>query len=337
MKKFIKVFTIVVLLLLVVGCGKVATLKNGEQKIAGTKEKQFSSNELYEAMLEKQGAESFIDILDKSIFDKMYSDTDDEKEYINSQLKDLKDSAKQNKMSYSELIQYYGFDSEKAMKEYLSLNYRRDKAVNNYVSKDIKDDEINSYYESNIYGDISAKHILIKVENDDNDSDKEKEAKDSKAKKQAEEIIEKIKKGEKFEDLAKKYSEDTATAKKGGDLGWISYGDMVTEFNDAAFKLEKGKYTTSPIKTTYGYHVILKVDEKEKPSLKDSKSKILDELVKQKLSNDPTLYYNSLDGIRKDEGLKFEDGKIKKLYNDYMKDQKDKATKSAESSSTANS
>ena len=334
MKNISKLFIIVVMMTLLVGCGKVATLKDGEQKIAGTKDDNFSSNQLYDAMIEKYGAEAFVDMLDTSIFNKMYSETDDEKEYIKSQLKDLEESAKQNKTSYEDLIKYYGFENEKALKEYMSLNYRRDKAVNNYISKDIKDSEIKDYYDSDIYGDIKVKHILIGVTTDDKDSDKEKTEKESKAKKTAEEVIEKLKKGEKFEDLAKKYSTDTATAKKGGDLGWVAHGDMVTEFDTAAFGLEKGKYTTSPIKTTYGYHVILKEDQKEKPKLEKVKSTILDALVKQKLSSDSTLYYTALDGIRKDAGLKFEDSKLKKLYNKYVQDQKDKAKQSATNATT---
>lgn len=335
MKRFTKLFIVMLLAVFMVGCGKVATLKNGEQKIASTKEDNFSSNQLYDAMIEKYGAESFVKLLDTAILDKMYKETDDEKEYIKSQLKDLKDAAEKNKMSYEELISNYGFESEKDLKEYLKLNFRRDKAVNNYVSKEIKDSEIKAYYESDIYGDIKVKHILIGVTNDDNASEKENKEKDSKAKKTAEEVIEKLKKGEKFEDLAKKYSTDTATAKKGGDLGWVSHGAMVTEFDTAAFNLEKGKYTTSPIKTTYGYHVILKEDQKEKPKLDKVKSTILDALVKQKLSSDPTLYYSSLDGIRKDAGLKFEDSNLKKLYNKYVSDQKAKAKQSASSTTTA--
>lgn len=333
MKKFTKLFIITLMVTLLVGCGKVATLKNGEQKIAGTKDTEFSSNELYDQMIEKYGAESFIEMLDNAIFDKMYKETNDENEYVKSQIKDMKDSAKQNKMTYEDMIAYYGFDNEEALKKYMILNYRRDKAVNNYVSKNLTDKEIKDYYDTDIYGDIRAKHILIGVKTDDKDSDEQKDAKDKEAKETAEEVIKKLEDGEKFEDLAKKYSTDPGTAKKGGDLGYFSHGDMVTEFDTAAYKLKNGEYTKEPIKTTYGYHIILKVDEKEKPKLEKVKSTILDSLTKEKLQNDPTLYYTALNGIREDAGLKFEDSKLKKLYNDYLNKQKEKATQSATQSS----
>ena len=333
MKKFTKLFITLVMVTLLVGCGKVATLKNGEQLVAKTDDKSITANEVYDAMLEKYGAENFVELLDTAIFNKMYKSTDDEEEYVKSQIKDIKDSAKQNKMEYEEMIEYYGFEDEKAMKEYLILNYRRDKAVNNYISKNLKDSEIKEYYDSDIYGDIRAKHILIGVTTSDKDTDKEKEEKDKKAKATAEEVIKKLKDGEKFEELAKKYSTDTATAKNGGDLGFFSHGDMVTEFDKAAYALKKGEYTKEPIKTTYGYHIILKVDEKEKPKLEKVKSTILETLAKEKLQNDATLYYDALDGIRKDAGLKFEDSKLKKLYGKYVESQKNKAKEQAEQSS----
>ena len=153
----------------------------------------------------------------------------------------------------------------------------------------------------------------------------QKEEAEKKAKKQAEDIIKKLDKKEDFSELAKKYSDDSATAKKGGDLGWVSTGDMVAEFDAAAFKLKKGKYTTSPVKTQYGYHIILKVDEKTKPSLKDSKKEIIETLVKQKLEKNPALQYEALDNIRKDAGLKFEDKDLKTAYNKYVQNQKSQA------------
>ena len=220
------------------------------------------------------------------------------------------------------------------MKEYFRLTYRRDKAVNEYVQKDLKDSEIEKYYEDEVYGDIKVKHILIAPDTTDDMSSEEKEKAEKTAKKEAEDIIKKLKDGEDFDKLAKKYSDDSSNAKKGGDLGWISTGDMVEEFDAAAFKLKKGKYTTSPVKTTYGYHIIYKVDEKDKPKLDEAKDDIIETLVKNKLNEDPTLYYTVLDKIRKDAGLKFEDKNLKTAYNKYMQNLKQQAKSSSQSTET---
>ncbi|HXT85324.1 MAG TPA: peptidylprolyl isomerase [Verrucomicrobiae bacterium] len=69
-------------------------------------------------------------------------------------------------------------------------------------------------------------------------------------------IIERIKNGESFTNIAKDLSIDKGSGKKGGDLGIFGKGMMVKPFEEAAFKLKKGEMTTEPIKTEFGYHII---------------------------------------------------------------------------------
>lgn len=334
MKNLGKIFVIATLMVGIVGCGAIPTLKNGEQLVASLDEGGVSADSLYEKLKDKYGAEEFVNLLDTEILNQKYKETDEEKEYLNNQIDELKSSAKENNISYDDLLSYYGFKSDKDVKEYFRLTYRRDKAVNEYVQKDLKDSEIEKYYEDEVYGDIKVKHILIAPDTTDDMSSEEKEKAEKTAKKEAEDIIKKLKDGEDFDKLAKKYSDDSSNAKKGGDLGWISTGDMVEEFDAAAFKLKKGKYTTSPVKTTYGYHIIYKVDEKDKPKLDEAKDDIIETLVKNKLNEDPTLYYTVLDKIRKDAGLKFEDKNLKTAYNKYMQNLKQQAESSSQSTET---
>lgn len=334
MKNLGKIFVIATLMVGIVGCGAIPTLKNGEQLVASLDEGGVSADSLYEKLKDKYGAEEFVNLLDTEILNQKYKETDEEKEYLNNQIDELKSSAKENNISYDDLLSYYGFKSDKDVKEYFRLTYRRDLAVNEYVQKDLKDSEIEKYYEDEVYGDIKVKHILIAPDTTDDMSSEEKEKAEKTAKKEAEDIIKKLKDGEDFDKLAKKYSDDSSNAKKGGDLGWISTGDMVEEFDAAAFKLKKGKYTTSPVKTTYGYHIIYKVDEKDKPKLDEAKDDIIETLVKNKLNEDPTLYYTVLDKIRKDAGLKFEDKNLKTAYNKYMQNLKQQAKSSSQSTET---
>jgi foldase protein PrsA len=79
------------------------------------------------------------------------------------------------------------------------------------------------------------------------------------AEKTAKEVLKKLQDGAKFEDLAKEYSADTGSAQKGGDLGWFKKGEMVPEFETAAFSLKKGE-TSGLVRTKYGYHII-RVDD----------------------------------------------------------------------------
>ena len=77
---------------------------------------------------------------------------------------------------------------------------------------------------------------------------------------EAQKIIARIAKGEDFEALAKRFSRCPSKS-KGGKLGWFGKGDMVKEFEDAAFSAKKGD-VVGPVRTEFGYHIILIIDQK---------------------------------------------------------------------------
>lgn len=87
----------------------------------------------------------------------------------------------------------------------------------------------------------------------------------------AEKILDEIKKGANFEEMAKKYGEDS-TAEKGGDLGWFAKGDMVPQFEAAAFALDKGQLSQEVVESPFGYHII-RVEDKTTEKTKDSTGK----------------------------------------------------------------
>jgi peptidyl-prolyl cis-trans isomerase D len=94
------------------------------------------------------------------------------------------------------------------------------------------------------------------------------------AQQRAQDLLKQLKGGAKFEDLAKKYSEDPGSAKEGGSLGWIGKGRTVPEFEKAAFSLPKGQISDL-VKSSYGFHII-RVDDRQ-----DAHMKTLDEVKDQ--------------------------------------------------------
>lgn len=134
----------------------------------------------------------------------------------------------------------------------------------------VTDDEVKAEYEQlrKQAGDkeYRARHILV---------DSEAEAK---------QIIEQLKKGAKFEELAKK-SKDTGSAKSGGDLDWNTPQTFVKEFSEALVKLDKGKITDTPVKTQLGYHVIRLDDVREAapPPLEQVRPQIKQELERRRV------------------------------------------------------
>ena len=317
MKKKIMLASIIVLsALLVSGCGNTK-LKNGEEVAFQTKSKKFSADTLYTQIKKKYGVSVMIDMIDKEIFDKVYKDDETIEKKAKSQIESLKEQYSDN---WEETLEAAGYDSESKLKEEIVLSLQREKAIQDYVKNSIKEDEVKKYYKENTVGDISAKHILIKV-----DTSSEDGLTDEEAKEKAEKLIKKLNKGEDFDKLAKENSDDTGSASNGGDLGYFNKGDMVEEFENAAYALKVNEYTKEPVKTTYGYHIILKTGEKEKPKYKNVKDKIIETLTNEKLENDKTLQVTALDETRKKYGFKISDSKLKKEYSKYIDKQIDSA------------
>jgi len=104
-------------------------------------------------------------------------------------------------------------------------------------------------------------------------------------KKKAEDVLKQAKKGSKFDELAKKYSEDDGSKAKGGDLGWIVTGQTVPEFQAAAFSLPKGAISDL-VKTQYGFHIIKVVDHEQAhtKSLPDVRDEITPIVTQEKLN-----------------------------------------------------
>ena len=311
-------------LLLTTGCGKTK-LKNGEEVAIKVNGKNITADTLYKELRSKYAKNIIIDDIDKKIFDVVYKNDEDIEKQVKNQMEYVKNQYKDN---WEETLENAGYKSEKEFKEELILNYQREKAVEDYVKESIKEDEIKKYYDDKVVGDISAKHILIKVKSD---SDQEGLS-DEEAKKKANELIKKLDNGEDFAKLAKENSDDTGSAANGGDLGYFNKGQMVKEFEEAAFDLRVNDYTKEPVKTTYGYHIILKTGEKDKAKLtKKLKKEIKDKIVAEKKENDKAITVTTLDKIRKNYKLKFKDSKLKKAYKEYIEEQTEQAEKQSTS------
>lgn len=136
------------------------------------------------------------------------------------------------------------------------MQYLADRELHNayfkkHVVDTVTDDEVKARYDKEVAAlpkqeEVHARHILVKTED---------EAKD---------VIKQLDAGKDFAELAKEKSTDPNKA-DGGDLGYFTKGRMVKEFEDAAFTLDKGTYSKTPVKTDFGYHVIKVEDKRDAP------------------------------------------------------------------------
>ncbi len=300
-------------LLLLTGCGE-ATLKNGQKVVAKMDGNKITAEQLYEELKQQGGGVTLANLVDEFVVNKEIKTDDDAKSYAESQIKTYKDSYKSYGMDFGDALTNAGYKDENAFKEVLILEYKKKQVAENYVKENVTDEEIQDYYDNKTFGDIEAKHILISPDVKDDASSEDKEKAEEEAKKQAENIIKKLDKGEDFEKLAKKYSDDKGTASNGGKLT-VTYGSVVDEFWDGTNELKDGEYSKKPVKSEYGYHIIYRIKQKAKAKLSKIKDDIIEKIVKEKIDSDQTIQTKALVDLRKKYNLKITDDELNKSYN----------------------
>lgn len=207
--------------------------------------------------------------------------------------------------------QYGGKDQFESMLKQQGMtldDYKEQKRLSAY-QKQLLNDKI-KVSDKEIKDDTKkASHILIKVKSD---SDKEGLS-DKKAKAKAEKIQKEVEKNpNKFDDIAKKESMDSASAKKGGSLGYVIKGQMVDKFDKALFKLKEGQISDI-VKTEYGYHIIKANKEDD---FNKQKSQLKTKIIEQKVQKNPKLLTNAYKDLLKEYNVDYKDSDIKKSVED---------------------
>ena len=168
-----------------------------------------------------------------------------------------------------------GLDASEDYKAQLELARQslliRELFANFQKKNPVTDAEIKAEYDKFVAAnggkEYRARHILVEKEDD------------------AKALIAEIKKGGKFEDLAKKASKDPGSGANGGDLDWANAASYVPEFSNAMVKLDKGQMTDAPVKSQFGFHIIRVDDVREAqlPKLDEVKPQITQQLTQSKL------------------------------------------------------
>lgn len=197
---------------------------------------------------------------------------------------------KGGKEAFEQAMEQEGLTKEIVRKN-LESSLLTKKTLEKYLDPQEKD--IKAYFDENkkeydTPAQVKASHILVKDEKTAKEIIKElDESKD-------------IKKT--FAELAKKHSEDDSNKDEGGDLGFFAEGEMIEEFEKAAFDMKKGTYSKEPVKTSYGYHIIYKTDEKEaeKAVYEDIKDTVYEDYLTETMNE---VYNDWLDEITEKHGV----------------------------------
>lgn len=298
-----------VLVVILIWPDRIAKLENGLEPVASIDGLTVTAEDLYEDMKEIYSVNNLLDIIDNKILEEKYPETDEMNTELNDQAEKYYNMYNQYYgYSKEEFLTKNGFGSERAFIEYLRLQYRRTQYTDDYIKEQITDKEIEKYYEDKVYGDINTKHILVKVSSSATDEEK-KEAENL-----AKEIITKLNEGKSFDEVKDEYKNKITYE----ELGYKAYNaSLESAYMEAMQKLENNSYTKEPVQTSYGYHVIYRIDQKEKPSLEDVKEEIITSLVSEHKSEDTSVQYKALEKMREDAKLKFTDTVLEKKYETY--------------------
>lgn len=228
-----------------------------DEVVVSTSYGEITKDEFYKELKTMAGPKLLEQLVVKQVLENTYEVSEED---LNKEFDSFKEMYGE---SYNSVLEMYGY-TEEAYKDELKFGLLTQK-LSEEVQSSITDEELQNYYDQGKY-ELNARHILVK--------DKDK----------ADEIYKKLQDGEDFATLASENSVDTGTAANGGELGWFSVGQMVTEFNDAAYALELNTIS-EPVKSSYGYHIIEVTDKREVadyPTFEEKKEEIRQTLISQK-------------------------------------------------------
>lgn len=309
----------------------VPRVKNGDEILASLKGKNITAQSLYEELRSQYGNDKLINIIDSYIAEKEVKTTDEDKKYVDEVVDYYKQYAEYYGTDLATFLANYvglkGVTTEKEFREYVLADYKKTLAVQKYIGNEASEKDLKKYYKENFSDTITAKHILVSIDAEA----KDQEAAEKEALNKAKSLIKELKKTSKdklvskFESLAEENSDDTATYSKGGLIENFTKKDVEEAFFNAANDLKDGEYTKEPVKTSYGYHIILKESSTPVEKYSKIKDKVKKEYAQNLMNEVPTLSINKWKELRKKYKLSIKDTEMKKAYNNYV----DEAIKNA--------
>ncbi|MDY0407813.1 peptidylprolyl isomerase [Virgibacillus soli] len=292
MKKLAIAATVSIGILALSGCSS-----SNSDVVVQTKSGDITKDDFYNELKTRYGDNLIQQLVISKVLDDKFDVSQKE---VDKEVKKYKD---QMGDSFTMWMQQNGFKDEADFKDQVRDSLLYHEAV--FGDTKVTDDELKQQYDR-MKTELKARHILVEDE------------------KTANEVKKKLDDGGDFAKLAKEYSTD-GTAEKGGELGWFSTGDMVAQFEDAAYNMKKGEIS-EPVKSDFGYHIILLEDKRDKEddvgSFEDNKEQIETQILNKKVPQDEQ--QAKMEKLMKDANIEVKDKQFDELFQfDTEKDTKE--------------
>lgn len=283
----------------------IARIKYGEEVMSTVDGKSISAQEFFNQAKKTNGLNILLGEVDKLIFNNMYELTEEDEEEIKTEAK--------NYLEYYE--SYYGYSQEKFLETYgfstyedflddLRMNKKSNKYVYDYLEGLLEPGAVQKYYDENkdTIETYDSEHILVRISDT---------VTDEQALALANEIITKLNEGKTFADIKEEYG-DRIVHEELGYQGKTA--SLEQTYIDELVALEDGAYSKTPIKTSYGYHIVHRLAT---ATLEDLRETIIETLSEEVLSADEKFVDKIFIKLREEKNLAIFDEELKKQYEDY--------------------
>jgi foldase protein PrsA len=271
MKRLTTLVVVTITVLFLAACNS-----NGDEAVVESDAGNITKNEFYEELKSKYGEEVLTELVTVKVLEDKYEVSD---EMVEAEIDKAKEQFGEE---FDMVLMQSGFASEDEYRDVLYLSLLQEQALAEDV--EVTEEEIEERYERSQY-EIDAQHILVEDEET------------------AQEIKDRLDDGEDFGELAAEYGTD-GTAQDDGNLGYFTVGQMVPEFEDAAYSMEEDEIS-DPVQTEHGFHIIkvndIRETEEEVGEYEDEKDDIRREIQIGKM--DMTQAAQKIDSIMQEANI----------------------------------
>ncbi|MBF0706897.1 peptidylprolyl isomerase [Alkalihalobacillus hwajinpoensis] len=283
MKKMFIMLSALIALLAISACSNDSA--DNSEAVVETSAGDVTKEEFYQALKDQSGEAVLSDLVQTKILEDKYDVSDKE---VDAELDKIKENFETDEQ-LEQALQSNGYKDIEQFKVDVRKQLLAQKAATEGV--EVSDEKLKEFYDENknLFTELEASHILV----DDEDT--------------AKEVQKKLEDGGDFAELAKEYSKD-GSAENGGDLGVFKKGDMVAEFEEAAFALKEGE-VSDIVQSQFGYHII-KLKKKTVMPFEDAKEQVEEQYMLQNAKDVPTV----IDELIKESDIKVKDDQFEDLF-----------------------
>lgn len=263
-----------------------------DDTVASSTAGKISKDELYEEMKESVGPVFLEQLLMSDVLEDRYGDA------VTEEQVDQLYQTEQDRMGGEDAMNYALMSQNLTPEQYrenIRLNLLIEEAVKEQAN--FTEEDVQAAYEEYV-PPVTASHILVQDEETAND------------------LLNQLNDGADFAELAKEHSQDSGTAQQGGQITFTT-GEMVPEFEEAAFALEEGEMTQEPVQTSYGFHIIQMNEKSEKGTFEEERETV-EQLMLEERMGDSAVVQEALSKVVQDANVVINDDDLTSVLQAYM-------------------